>query len=45
MYTEPLWCEEDVISLKSSADVSDNGDGAVCIHTEDFETIYQHVEH
>jgi len=45
MYTEHLPCEEDVISLKSGADVSDQGDGAVFIHTEDFETTYyQHVE-
>lgn len=46
MYIEHLPCEEDVISLKSSADVSDQGDGAVFTHTEDFETTYyQHVEH
>jgi hypothetical protein len=45
MYTEHLWCEEDVISLKSSVEVSDQGDGAVFINTEDFETTYQHVEH
>jgi hypothetical protein len=46
MYAEHLWCDVDVISLKSSVDVSGQGDGAVFIHTEDFQTTYyHHVEH
>ena len=45
MYAEHVWCEEDVILLKSSADVSDQGDGAVFVHTEDFELTCQHVQH